>query len=195
MTCNLKHGFEDWELWIRILSNDYKGYIIEEPLFNYRKKALSLLSDAIDHKDEIIKYILKKHKTLLSKYSYELAISKENQLTYFQNQDKSLKNRIGELDKQLKVQVKDYHSLQKEFNFVHNQLIEKDKMYLNSLEENKKITKSATFRIRDTLINEQVTFRTFIKFVYLLGVLILPYRFRLRLRNLVSFTRKFFKIS
>lgn len=162
--CNLKHGFEDWELWIRILSNDYKGYIIEEPLFNYRKKTSSLLSDAINHKDEIMKYILKKHETLLNKYIYELAISKEQQLTYFQNQDKSLKNRIGELDKQLKVQVKDYHSLQKEFNFVHNQLIQKDKMYLKSLEENKKITKSATFRIRDTLINEQVTFRTFIKF-------------------------------
>ncbi len=42
---NFKEGFEDWDLWIHIVKK-FNGKIIPEPLFLYRKKETSMLSDA-----------------------------------------------------------------------------------------------------------------------------------------------------
>lgn len=139
--CNLRHGFEDWELWIRILSNEYKGYIIKEPLFNYRKKTTSLLSDAINHKDEIMKYIFKKHKTLLNKYYYDIIISKENQLTYFQNQDSSLRHRFGEIDKILKLEMSKIKNLHYKYSLLEEKYFQIVNKYLI-------IVNTKTFRLK-----------------------------------------------
>ena len=50
-------GFEDWELWNRILKSPkkFKGSILPEPLFFYRKKKNSMLQDV--HKNYIKRLI------------------------------------------------------------------------------------------------------------------------------------------
>lgn len=42
---NFKEGFEDWELWIRVVDK-FQGNILPAPLFLYRKKENSMLTGA-----------------------------------------------------------------------------------------------------------------------------------------------------
>ena len=39
---DLRHGYEDWEFWIRIAKLGARGHLIPEPLFLYRKHGISL---------------------------------------------------------------------------------------------------------------------------------------------------------
>jgi len=39
------NGFEDWALWIDILSRGYEAEVIDEPLFHYRVKERSMFTD------------------------------------------------------------------------------------------------------------------------------------------------------
>lgn len=58
------NGFEDWEFYIRLLSDSGKAYVINEALFNYRRRLNSTTSRANKRKNEILKYIYIKHKCL-----------------------------------------------------------------------------------------------------------------------------------
>lgn len=65
-------GYEDWDFWIGILSNQWIMYIIEEVLFNYRVKPISRHIIAKTYFDfELRKYIFLKHKEVFLK-NYEL---------------------------------------------------------------------------------------------------------------------------
>lgn len=70
----MKKGYEDWEFNISIVKAGWEINIIEEYLFNYRKKARSrnLKADEF-HKYELWKYIYIKHKDLWVA-NYELMI-------------------------------------------------------------------------------------------------------------------------
>ena len=71
-------GFEDWELWIRILNEGYRGEVIHEPLFCYRRKAESMLTRTHSQRPLLIKKMREKHTDLYS--PKQLArIKRENQ--------------------------------------------------------------------------------------------------------------------
>ncbi|MEC0213249.1 glycosyltransferase [Paenibacillus ehimensis] len=54
-------GYEDWEFWLRIASNGFKGYKINEVLFFYRKHEVSMLSESNKKRKELIKKIREKY--------------------------------------------------------------------------------------------------------------------------------------
>lgn len=59
------NGYEDWEFWISILGRNWGMYILDEVLFNYRKKESSRDSNAVKNFDfELRRYILFKHQQL-----------------------------------------------------------------------------------------------------------------------------------
>lgn len=61
----MSEGYEDWEFWIAILSNNWKMHIIQEDLFNYRLKPISRDTKALKDFDfELRQYIFLKHKTV-----------------------------------------------------------------------------------------------------------------------------------
>lgn len=61
----MKKGYEDWEFWISITSAGWNISVIEEFLFNYRKKDVSMLVSTRNfYEEEIYKYVLNKHKKL-----------------------------------------------------------------------------------------------------------------------------------
>lgn len=65
---NMKHGYEDWEFYIR-LTKKWKVCVIPEVLFFYRQREDSMRKNAIKNYDKHIKeYILKKHKDLYVLY-------------------------------------------------------------------------------------------------------------------------------
>jgi len=61
---DFRAGFEDWELWIRLLKKGYRGEVIHEPLFCYRRKAESMLIRTHSMRPELIKKIREKHADL-----------------------------------------------------------------------------------------------------------------------------------
>jgi len=66
----MNKGLEDWEFFIRLLKNGGSAEIIQEPLYNYRKRNDSTTSKANIMKYEILNYIYIKHKELyISNYN------------------------------------------------------------------------------------------------------------------------------
>lgn len=64
----MRSGLEDWEFYIRLLSNGGTAEVIEEPLYNYRKRAHTTTSKANKAKYSLWKFIFSKHKDLYFKY-------------------------------------------------------------------------------------------------------------------------------
>ena len=71
-------GFEDWELWIRLLDKGYRGEVIHEPLYRYRRKAESMLTRTHFQRPELISKIREKHAELYT--SKQLARIKRDHL-------------------------------------------------------------------------------------------------------------------
>jgi glycosyltransferase involved in cell wall biosynthesis len=61
---NMVDGFEDWEFWINMLSNDGEVAKINSVLFYYRRKQNSRDVNAKQYKDKIFDYICEKHVTV-----------------------------------------------------------------------------------------------------------------------------------
>ena len=61
---NMRSGFEDWEFFIRILKEGGRAEVIQEPLYNYRRRSNSTTSIANSKKYQLLKYIYIKHQEL-----------------------------------------------------------------------------------------------------------------------------------
>jgi hypothetical protein len=59
---NMRLGYEDWEFFIRLLKTGGKVDVIQEPLYNYRKRENSTSSKSKKIKYDLLKYIYIKHK-------------------------------------------------------------------------------------------------------------------------------------
>ncbi|ANW96308.1 hypothetical protein AXE80_08465 [Wenyingzhuangia fucanilytica] len=63
----MRNGFEDWELLIRVLnSTNKKVFVVPEPLYNYRKGIESTTTKANKIKYDLLKYIYKKMKIYIN---------------------------------------------------------------------------------------------------------------------------------
>ncbi len=60
----MRKGFEDWEFFIRLLKNGGYAKIVQEPLYNYRKRKDTTTKVANKNKYELLHYIYTKHKDL-----------------------------------------------------------------------------------------------------------------------------------
>lgn len=60
----MKKGLEDWEFFIRLLKLGGRAEIIQEPLYNYRKRKNSTTAIANSNKYELLEYIFLKHQEL-----------------------------------------------------------------------------------------------------------------------------------
>lgn len=76
----MKLGYEDWEFWIRLLSRGGKIKVIDEPLFFYRKRNDSMITQTILQHSAIYKSIVTKHNQLFLKYFQILLIIKEDKI-------------------------------------------------------------------------------------------------------------------
>lgn len=61
---DMRKGWEDWEFFIRLLTKGGKAYVIQEPLFHYRRRVHSTTSRANKNKYELWKYIYKKNQSI-----------------------------------------------------------------------------------------------------------------------------------
>lgn len=106
---NMKQGLEDWEFWIRILANNKKVYCIPYVLFFYRIKASSMLTSLEFHKKEqVLKYIEKKHLIFFHEYLGSMHVLNSKQ--------ESLKKNIDSIEK--KLQSTRYKTIDKFLSFL-----------------------------------------------------------------------------
>lgn len=66
----MRDGYEDWELWIRMMSAGYRFIHLDRPLFRYRVRGNSLVSRANDPamRSRIVGYVANKHATLFAEH-------------------------------------------------------------------------------------------------------------------------------
>jgi glycosyltransferase involved in cell wall biosynthesis len=64
----LRQGFEDWEFYIRLLQKEGIAQVIEEPLYNYRKRNNTTTQRANIVKYELLYYLFLKNRELYEKY-------------------------------------------------------------------------------------------------------------------------------
>ena len=65
---SMNQGFEDWEFYIRLLSDGGNVFVIPEVLFNYRSRKNSTTARANIIKYDLRRYILNKHQNLYNQH-------------------------------------------------------------------------------------------------------------------------------
>lgn len=61
---HMKCGYEDWDFWLSMGERGYFGSLIPEPLFNYRRRAGSMLGDSLNQHERLVAEIKKRHRKL-----------------------------------------------------------------------------------------------------------------------------------
>ena len=86
----MRNGFEDWEFFIRILKDGGFTQVIQEPLYNYRRRNNSTTSIANSKKYELLTYIYTKHKALYMNNFEGFVSHLLNKIAFEENQQKKL---------------------------------------------------------------------------------------------------------
>ncbi|MFH7013755.1 glycosyltransferase family 2 protein [Flavobacterium sp. FlaQc-52] len=88
----MRRGYEDWEFWISVTKRNWEVYILEEFLFNYRKKENSMLQTTnLLYEEENYRYVLNKHKELyVENFDRTIAFLQKGTLKYKANEIKRL---------------------------------------------------------------------------------------------------------
>lgn len=95
---SMRKGFEDWEFFIRLLKNGGTVEVINEPLYNYRKRTNSTTSKANTIKYDLQYYIYTKHKALyVADYDNFVAKLLENS----SNMEKQFEKQFQKIDFQI----------------------------------------------------------------------------------------------
>ena len=68
-------GFEDWELWVRMLSSGKKFHFIDEILYDYRVREKSTLAESWEKRNEAISYIFNKPENRLMSVIRNLSLA------------------------------------------------------------------------------------------------------------------------
>lgn len=92
----MKEGFEDWEFWINTTKKGWRVFVIPEPLFYYRIKKKSMVTDTVTKRPEIYFFIINKHRDVYDRYYPQIIYQLEKDLVNISNNyRKSWSYRIG----------------------------------------------------------------------------------------------------
>ncbi len=97
----MRQGFEDWEYYIRLLQKEGVAQVIEEPLYNYRKRNNTTTQRANKVKYELLLYLFRKHIELYTKHidnyvSFLLSITEIEEIEKIKNTQR-LEFKIGKV--------------------------------------------------------------------------------------------------
>ncbi|WP_082420489.1 glycosyltransferase [Paenibacillus sp. A3] len=74
---DMTFGFEDWDFWIYMVENGWKGKCIPEPLFFYRKHQESMLSNSQKNRSYLIEKLVEHHYTSYQKSLSYVVVEKD----------------------------------------------------------------------------------------------------------------------
>ena len=64
----MKEGFEDWDFWLSTLEKGWRIHVIQEPLFLYRQKEVSMLQSSQLKRPELVKLLVNKHPSIFCQH-------------------------------------------------------------------------------------------------------------------------------
>ncbi len=91
---SMRHGYEDWELWLKFVERGWRGVRVREPLFVWRRHSHNtMIMNVIKDHAELYESIRSRHADLYARHAQEIMI-----------RHKELMNRcaMGELDENLR---------------------------------------------------------------------------------------------
>lgn len=66
---DMTHGFEDWDFWLALVAAGYRGQLVPEALFSYRRHpGGSMLDRTLDRREEMVRTMLRHHCDLFARY-------------------------------------------------------------------------------------------------------------------------------
>lgn len=74
-----EQGYEDWDLWISLVEQGFRGTIVPEVLFYYRRRAASVSRGCERPETHLLlmRYMIDKHRDSYQKHLFELLLRKE----------------------------------------------------------------------------------------------------------------------
>jgi glycosyltransferase involved in cell wall biosynthesis len=70
---SMRLGYEDWDLWLRMLEAGYHGVRVREPLFNWRRHSqATMISDAVSRHDALFAMLMERHPALYAAHASEI---------------------------------------------------------------------------------------------------------------------------
>lgn len=90
----MKQGFEDWEFWLSACEHGWKFAYMPEPLFEYRRRENSMLTDTLKIRESIASYIAAKHISLYRQDWLQLSFEHDSGKATFQNLRRIIKTRL-----------------------------------------------------------------------------------------------------
>ncbi|MGH7320496.1 MAG: glycosyltransferase family 2 protein [Candidatus Rokuibacteriota bacterium] len=77
----MRQGCEDWDLWISLVERGFRGAILPEVLFRYRKRADSMtVAMQGETHFELYRYLIEKHKASYRRHLPELLLRRESSM-------------------------------------------------------------------------------------------------------------------
>lgn len=91
-------GYQDWDLWISFVERGYSWETVEEPLFNYRVRKVSMVTHSDRIRPELVREIAGRHGDLFRKYYRESVYHRELKLQAYGEEDQSRRRLRGRLE-------------------------------------------------------------------------------------------------
>jgi len=74
-----EQGYEDWDLWLSLVERGYRGTILPEVLFHYRRRAVSVSRRCEEPEVHLrlMRYLMEKHRESYREHLFDLAMTKD----------------------------------------------------------------------------------------------------------------------
>lgn len=91
-------GDEDWDLWIRIVAAGHRGRILQEVLFDYRRRpgSMGALCVMPDTHTALLSYLMNKHRALYAAHWRQIARRKDVEIAHTLAANDALEREIAE---------------------------------------------------------------------------------------------------
>jgi len=98
-------GYQDWDFWINIISNNYKWFVVKEKLFFYRDRKDSMVKYSDQNKKALIEQVVENNIAFFKKHVKDIMLSKVEKDRIIQEKDRIIQEKdriIQEKDKIIK---------------------------------------------------------------------------------------------
>lgn len=72
---SMTEGYEDWELWLKMAEQGWRGVRVREPLFFWRRHSqISMITEAVQRHETLYRGLIDRHRDLYDQHMEEVAI-------------------------------------------------------------------------------------------------------------------------
>jgi glycosyltransferase involved in cell wall biosynthesis len=74
-TEEMRHGYEDWDLWLKFVERDWRGVRVREPLFVWRRHSdTTMIMNVIHNHEGLFGQLMERHRGLYEKHAADLLL-------------------------------------------------------------------------------------------------------------------------